>query len=169
MFMWFSEIFSSSGDVAKLVTVLITSFVAFDLLLLNQWLNKRKEIKSIKIDRIEKLGIAVNEFFSIALLYIEDAYSLHTQTKRTDYAFEQDFIQLNAKMNNSISTVKILSQLYFSYDIGIKLQSILDDLEKKHRSSWSNKEEVENNLKNITEINESIINDIQKTISKLLR
>ena len=65
----------------------------------------------------------------------------------------------NAKMNNSISTVKILSQLYFSYDIGIKLQSILDDLEKKHRSSWSNKEEVENNLKNI-------IDDFKKVFKK---
>lgn len=67
MFEWFSLAFAEPKEQARLFMVLISTFLAITILLLNQWFITRRARKERLIEKLEELTTAVHGFCSESL------------------------------------------------------------------------------------------------------
>jgi len=135
MIEWFTKVFSQDGDIAKLLTMIISAIVAMLVVFLNQGMIKKRERRVFLSSKIEELYGVVNEFERIisstqndvarlnmlkdpnrAPPYRETMDELHLRQKED----EAKVLELNDKITsniddatNEIQKLFMLNHLYF--------------------------------------------------------
>ncbi|MCS0325528.1 hypothetical protein ND930_24725 [Vibrio diabolicus] len=62
MIHWFTTVFSQPAQKAQLFSIVLSAFVAFSVLLLNQWFTSRRARKDHMINKIEEFYEAIGEY-----------------------------------------------------------------------------------------------------------
>ncbi|KOF28971.1 hypothetical protein ACX05_00765 [Vibrio parahaemolyticus] len=69
MIHWFTTVFSQPAQKAQLFSIVLSAFVAFSVLLLNQWFTSRRARKDHMINKIEEFYEAIGEYESVLSSY----------------------------------------------------------------------------------------------------
>ena len=72
MIEWFQEIFQSSSDKARLISILISALVAIFVLLLNQWFTNRRERNKLISEKIEEMYLTSIDYTNSAHQMLKD-------------------------------------------------------------------------------------------------
>jgi len=110
MIEWFQEVFQSSNDKARLISILITALVAILVLLLNQWFTNRRERKKLISEKIEEMYLTSIDYTNSAHQMLKDL-QLQKFRRSNGYYDIDDVIYGN--MNDSIRKMEMLCGLYF--------------------------------------------------------
>jgi len=111
MIEWFSNIFASPSDKAKLVAILISATVAIAILILNQWFTNRRERKKIIVEKIEEMYINSIDYTNSANQLIKDLSNPNNRDSKGCFVVDQ---VVYGNMNDAIRRMQMLCGLYFS-------------------------------------------------------
>lgn len=125
---WFTEIFSSTSDQARLATTMIAAAIAIFVVFINQAFNSRRSRNSIIIEKIEEMYVAIiklDELSSTIHHEIITNYQKYDKQKsKKPYSMfspeienveEDNLQQLNEEFNRTGATAYMLSGLYFPH------------------------------------------------------
>lgn len=119
MFVWFSEIFADNSDIARLISILISAVVAISVVLLNQSLQRRREIREFRIGKYEELYNLASEF---SVSYTN--FTTHIDQKRGDLTSDNSSALGEASKATEIFTntfslyakAVVILELYFRHE-----------------------------------------------------
>jgi hypothetical protein len=106
----FHEIFSTSSEKAKLISILISVVMAIFILLLNQWFTSRREKRKIISSKIEEMYLASIEYCNATNKIISGLVQSSKNSENNDHNFDR---VAHEAMNNSILKMEMLCGLYF--------------------------------------------------------
>ena len=107
---WFHEVFQSSSDKARLISILISALVAILVLLLSQWFTNRRERKKLISEKVEEMYLTSIDYTNAAHQMLKDL-----QLRKPDLSSGYHSIDevVYGKMNDSIRKMEMLCGLYF--------------------------------------------------------
>ena len=166
---WFSEVFSSNSDKARLIAILISALIALSVLLLNQMFNRRKARRDLLIEKIEEIYSCAIQYEARARELLAGINKGNQDPQGNFHIFQEDIDQ----MNDEVHKLEMLLGLYFPsekfeqnkfyagttlpvLEISVKAKSLSED--EMIEASERTKDNIYNNSK-----------DIKKLCSKLMR
>jgi hypothetical protein len=96
------EIFSDNSDKARIIAIVVSSFVAITVVFINQWLVARKESRRYLVEKIEEISKLISTFERGTMDFIRDL----------DYKAAPD--DSYGKALEAAQDIQILTSLYFS-------------------------------------------------------
>lgn len=112
MYIWFQDIFQSSSDKARLITVIIASIIAISVVLINQFFNTQRIRKETQIEKLE----LVYEEILKAEKYISDILEKiikEAANKEIIKMFSNNIDEDYKKIIASVQKITMLASLYF--------------------------------------------------------
>ncbi|MEZ9463551.1 hypothetical protein [Vibrio splendidus] len=117
MYQFFTEIFSTNSDKARLLSILISSIVAVGILLLNQYFVNKRERRNLRIEKIEEISKLISEYDRNAReFFYEFDDSSPNQAK------------LHGKAAIALQDIEMLLHLYFPNDVFVTHEEQFDTM-----------------------------------------
>ena len=106
VYKFFTVIFSTNSDIARLISILISSIVALGIIILNQYFVNKRERRNLRIEKIEEISKLITEYDrNVREFFYEFDDSSSNQAKP----------HYNAA--NALQDIDMLLHLYFPKDV----------------------------------------------------
>tara|TARA_R110002033_G_scaffold170935_3_gene214839 strand:- start:8520 stop:9029 length:510 start_codon:yes stop_codon:yes gene_type:complete len=167
MLAWFQKTFETAAQQATLFSILVSTILAIFLLLLNQWFNSRKDIKNLKVTKLEELASTIYTYERLCFDILSRLYNNSPS----------DQITLN-KMADSVELsdkIEMLVRLYFpsiTYDPKstqstlLKVHHQFDMVEMNNISDPSSYESYESSTNTVKEVLSTLKSLVKGEMSK---
>ncbi|MEZ9237444.1 hypothetical protein [Shewanella sp. 10N.286.52.A9] len=167
MIAWFQKTFETAAQQATLFSILVSTCLAIFLLLLNQWFNSRKDIKNLKVTKLEELASATYAYERLCFDILSRLYN-NSPSDQITLDKMADSVELSDK-------IEMLVTLYFpsiTFDPKstqttlLKVHHQFDMVEINNKSDRSSYESYENSTNTVKEVLSTLKSLVKYEMSK---
>lgn len=106
MISFLSEVFSDNSDIARLITVAVSTFIAILTVRLNHHLTQKRERDALRLEKLERLYESFSQFSDASYSYLHEKY------QETHISGEKTSTETFSNYSNSHQEALMLAEIY---------------------------------------------------------